>query len=65
MDSNRNSSATVVTAKAINKAIDDIDSQNNINQATQLQIHKLEQQLLHQQQTYQHNNQFNSIKQIN
>jgi len=65
MDSNRNSSATVVTAKAINKAIDDIDSQNNINQATQLQIHKLEQQLLHQQQTNQHNNQINSIKQKN
>jgi len=33
MDSNRNSSATVVTAKAINKAIDDID--NTIIKSTQ------------------------------
>jgi hypothetical protein len=52
MDSNRVSSATAVTAKAVNKAIDNIDSENNINQATQLRIHKLEKQLLCQQQPY-------------
>jgi hypothetical protein len=51
MDAERTLSATAATAKAINKAIETIETTNNTNQATKLRIHNLEKQLIEQKQT--------------
>jgi hypothetical protein len=51
LDSERTSSATIVTTKAIDKALGIIDVSNSNNQANQLCILNLEKQLLKQNQT--------------
>jgi hypothetical protein len=51
MEAERISSATTATEKAIHKAIETIDSNNNANRITELRIHNLEKQLSHQKQT--------------
>jgi hypothetical protein len=51
LDSDRTSSATIATTKAIDKALEIIDVSNNNNQATQLRILNLEKQLQKQNQT--------------
>ncbi len=51
LESDRTSSATIATTKAIDKALEIIDVSNNNNQATQLRILNLEKQLQKQNQT--------------
>jgi hypothetical protein len=51
MDTERISSATVATAKSINKAIETINSTNDINETTHLRILNLEKRLIQQNQT--------------
>jgi hypothetical protein len=51
MDSERISSAAAATATAINRTLENINNQQDVNQATQLRILNLEKLLLCQQQT--------------
>jgi len=53
LETNRITSATTATAKAINKAVSQINEDNTIAQINHLRISNLEKQLLHQKQTSQ------------
>jgi len=63
MDAEGISLATTATERAINKAIEMIDSNNNTNQVMELRMHNLEKQLAHQNQTS--NEIINQLKQKN
>jgi hypothetical protein len=50
MEADRFSSATANTAKAINKAVDKINEDNNLNKNNQLRLQNLEKQAAHHKQ---------------
>jgi hypothetical protein len=51
MDSEKITSATIATSKALLKALDNIKNRNDTNQVTELRIINLEKQVFHQKQT--------------